>query len=37
LSANPDYKPLEFPHTEIAGVWPIVQTITAGKVRRQEN
>lgn len=36
-SANPDYKPIEFPLAEIAGAWPIVQTITAGKVRRQEN
>jgi SOS-response transcriptional repressor LexA len=34
-SANADYKPIEFPVTEIAGAWPIVETITAGKVRRQ--
>jgi phage repressor protein C with HTH and peptisase S24 domain len=34
-SANNDYKPIEFPLAEIAGAWPIVQTITAGKVRRQ--
>jgi SOS-response transcriptional repressor LexA len=34
-SANPDYKPIEVPAEEIAGAWPIVQTITAGKVRRQ--
>ncbi|HSI13767.1 MAG TPA: XRE family transcriptional regulator [Chthoniobacter sp.] len=36
-SANPDYKPIEYPVGEIAGAWPIVQTITAGKVRRQES
>lgn len=36
-SANSDYKPIEFPVSELAGAWPIVQTITAGKVRRQES
>jgi SOS-response transcriptional repressor LexA len=34
-SANPDYKSIEFPVSEIAGAWPVVQTITAGKVKRQ--
>ncbi|MEP6673087.1 MAG: S24 family peptidase [Chthoniobacter sp.] len=34
-SANPAYPPIEVPYEEIAGAWPIVQTITAGKVRRQ--
>jgi phage repressor protein C with HTH and peptisase S24 domain len=29
-SANPDYKPIDLPLTEIAGAWPIVQTIIAG-------
>jgi len=33
-SANPDYKPLEFPVDEILGAWPIVQTVTAGKVKK---
>lgn len=35
-SANADYKPIEFPVAEILGAWPIVQTITAGKVRRPD-
>jgi len=34
-SANPDYKPLNFPLSEIAGAWPVVQHIKRGKVKRQ--
>ena len=34
-SANPDYKPIEFPLAEIAGVWPIVQHISSGKIKRK--
>jgi len=34
-SANDDYKPLEFPVSEIAGAWPVVQHISSGKVKRQ--
>jgi phage repressor protein C with HTH and peptisase S24 domain len=34
-SANSDYKPIEFPIAEIAGAWPIVETITAGKVKKR--
>lgn len=34
-SANPDYKPMDFPETEIAGAWPIVQHIKAGKITKQ--
>jgi transcriptional regulator with XRE-family HTH domain len=33
-SAHSDYKPIDFPLAEIVGAWPIVQTITAGNVRR---
>jgi SOS-response transcriptional repressor LexA len=33
-SANPDYKTIEFPVSEIAGAWPVVETISAGRVRR---
>ena len=34
-SANSDYKPIDFPLAEIAGAWPIVQTIATGKVSKQ--
>jgi len=33
-SANADYKPIEFPIAEIAGAWPVVQTIISGKVKK---
>jgi phage repressor protein C with HTH and peptisase S24 domain len=33
-SANADYKPIEFPLSEIAGVWPIVQHINSGRIKR---
>ena len=26
-SANPDYRPIDLPLTEIAGAWPVVQTL----------
>lgn len=34
-SANPDYKPIQFPLTEIAGAWPVVQRIATGKIKKQ--
>jgi len=34
-SANPDYEPIKLPIGEIAGVWPIIQTISARAVRKQ--
>lgn len=34
-SANPDYKPIEFPLAEIAGAWAIVQRINSGKITKQ--
>lgn len=34
-SANPDYKPIEFPLSEIAGVWAVVQHISSGKIKRK--
>lgn len=33
-SANPDYKPLNFPLAEIAGAWPVVQRIASGMIKK---
>lgn len=33
-SANPDYPPIRFPASEIAGAWPVVQRITSGMIKR---
>lgn len=34
-SANPGHKPFRVPMSEIAGAWPIVQTIRSGMIQRQ--
>lgn len=34
-SANPAYKPIQFPVAEIAGAWPVVQRISSGMIQKQ--
>lgn len=35
-SANPDYEPLKFPESEIAGAWPVIQRIAYGPIKKEE-
>jgi repressor LexA len=34
-SANPAYPPIKFPMAEIAGVWPVIERIKRGMIRKQ--
>ncbi len=34
-SANPAYKPIQFPLSEIAGAWPVVQKIQSGLIEKK--